>query len=180
LTFVPGFLHFWLLNQRHNHLLRLNDSGKYTCVIFLDLKKAFDTVNHNILLDKLNHYENRGLALHLFTSYFQNRQQFVYANGVQSDKIQITCAVPQGSTLGCVLFFFILLISPYLPFFCNTVADNTALLISDNNPTNLEQKTSFALNSVFSCLQTNKLPLNLSKTKTILFNNPNSPITVNI
>jgi len=57
-----------------------------------------------MLLDKLNHYGIRGLALNLFTSYLQNRQQFVCANGIQSYKMQIICGVPQGSTLGPGLF----------------------------------------------------------------------------
>jgi len=145
------------------------------------LKIAFDTVNHKILLEKLNHCGIRGLALNLFTSYLQNRQQFVYANGVQSDKMQITCGVPQGSTLGPLLFLlYINDLHQSSNFFCNIFADDTALLISDNDLTNLEKKTNIELNRVFSLLQKNKLTLNLSKTKFISFNNHDSLITLNI
>ena len=140
-------------------------SEKYTDGIFLDLKIAFDTVNHKILLEKLNHCGIRGLASNLFTSYLQNRQQFVYANGVQSDKMQITCGVPQGSTLGAILFLlYINDLHQSFNYFCNIFDDDTALLISDNDLTNLEKKTNIELNRVFSLLQKNKLTLNLSKT----------------
>jgi len=90
-------------NELRNYILRLNDSAQYTYAIFLDLKKAFDTVNHKIFLNKLNHYGICGLASNLFASYVENKQQFVYANGFQSDKMKITCGVPQGSTLDTVL-----------------------------------------------------------------------------
>ena len=132
---------FLALNQLHNYILRLNDSGQHTCGIFLDLKKAFDTANHKILLDKLNHCGIRGLALDFFTSYLKNRQQFVFANGVQSNKMQITCGVPQGSTLGPMLFLLYINDLPLSSnFFCNIFADDTALLISDTDPKNLEKK----------------------------------------
>jgi len=113
---------------------------KPTCGIFLDLKKAFDTVNHKILQDKLNHYGIRGLALDFFTSYLKKRQQFVFANGIQSDKMGITCGVPQGSTLGPVLFLLYIDLPLSSNFFCNIFADDTALLISDTDPNNLEKK----------------------------------------
>ena len=72
------------------------------------------------------------------------------------------------------------MISPVFQFFYDIFADDTALLISDTDPNNLEKKTSIEINSIFNWLQKNKLALNLSKSKTILFNNHNRTITLSI
>ena len=80
------------------------DHGKFGCGIFIDLKKAFDTVNHEILLTKLEHYGIRGATLTWFTSYLAGRKQFVSFNGESSDLKDISCGVPQGSLLGPLLF----------------------------------------------------------------------------
>ena len=77
------------------------DKGKFGCGIFIDLCKAFDTVNHNILLMKLEHYGVRGVPILWFESYLSNRKQFVYVN---SDLRELSCGVPQGSVLGPSLF----------------------------------------------------------------------------
>ena len=78
--------------------------NKNTALLLLDLKKAFDTVNHEILLSKLHHYGIRGNANKLFASFLTNRQQYVFLNHTQSNCRPINCGVPQGSVLALLLF----------------------------------------------------------------------------
>ena len=80
------------------------DKNEYALSLFIDLSKAFDTINHSLLLKKLSSYGIRGTALELFKNYLSNRLQCVEIDGVRSNLLKITCGVPQGSILGPLLF----------------------------------------------------------------------------
>ena len=83
---------------------RLLDEKQYIMGIFIDFRKALDTVNHDILLDKLECYGIRGHANNFFRSYLTNRRQYTLVNGIKSNSGYVNCVVPQRSVLGRLLF----------------------------------------------------------------------------
>ena len=147
------------------------DSGKFGCGIFIDQKKAFDTVNHSILLRKLEHYGIRGSMLDWFESYLTNRKQYVFYNGVSSDVKCVTCGVPQGSVLGPLLFLLYINdlpnISNKLQFFL--FADDTNIYYESNDLRHLEKTVNEELKKLSLWLNLNRLALNISKTNFVIF-----------
>ena len=90
--------------QLTNQILQSFDQDTFTIGVFIDLSKAFDTVDHNILLKKMSFYGVRNNNLKWFTSYLSNRKQYISTNQGNTDMVTITCGVPQGSILGPLLF----------------------------------------------------------------------------
>ena len=149
------------------------DNGYMSVGIFLDLQKAFDSVDHGILLDKLYHYGFRGLAHDWIGSYLQDRKQYVSLNGINSETENIVYGVPQGSVLGPLLFLIdvndISNINPKLKI--KLFADDTNMFLYNKNIYTLINDANKAMHDVSIWLRTNKLSLNVEKTNYCIFRN---------
>ena len=130
-------------------------------------------VDHEMLLSKLSHYGIRGKSLKWFQSYLSNRKQYVTYNGVSSPVNNIICGVPQESILGPLLF---LLYINDLGKICSSTtlilfADDTNLLKSGSNLSDIQNELNTELSKISAWLKTNKLPLNIDKTQVMLDTN---------
>ena len=147
------------------------DKRLFSCGVFIDLKKAFDTVDHKILLHKLDHYGFRGVINKWFSSYLQGRTQTTQVDSYISARKDTTCGVPQGSVLGPLLFLIyindIQECSEKLKFFL--FADDTNILYADKNLRSLELIVNQELCKLYDWLTANKLTLNVKKTNFVIF-----------
>ena len=149
----------------HEAYMAMN-SNKYCGVVSLDLSKAFDTVDHGILLTKIYNYGLRGKIFDLMTSYLNERSQFVSVNGITSTHRPVSLGVPQGSVLGPVLFLLYINDMPLLINKSTLImyADDTTIYYSHRDIDQLIAVLNNELGSVSRWLKANYLTLNMTKT----------------
>ena len=158
------------------------NNKKYLLAIFLDFSKAFDTISHDILLKKLEYMGFRGPILNILKSYLSNRKQFVSIGGSTSETLETTIGVPQGSTLGPLLFII------YINDMKNSLshlkvvhfADDSTLYLDYNKNSDISPQINSELNEIKIWLMSNKLYLNVSKTKYMIISNRDGPINLNL
>ena len=142
-----------------------------TIAAFIDLRKAFDTVDHSVLLLKIDHYGIRSDNYHWFESYLENRHQTVFANNILSKQEKVVCGVPQGSILGPLLF--LLYVNDVVKCVKNCkiklYADDTVIYIANHNFELAQQLLQEDLDCYLTWCQQNKLSVNITKTKLMIF-----------
>ena len=149
------------------------DNKKCTIGVFLDLKKAFDTIDHKLLLTQLEHYGIRGVAYNWIKSYLCERKQYVSVHSCNSEAMNVVCGVPQGSILGPKL------VIRYVNDICNVssllrfvlFADDTNIFVSGDDVKEISKTLSKQLDKLNAWFAVNKLSLNVSKTNYMIFGN---------
>ncbi|MCH2405870.1 MAG: reverse transcriptase family protein, partial [Nitrosopumilus sp.] len=169
------------LTDLTEHIRQALDDNKFAAGIFIDLQKAFDTVDHKILLKKLDHYGVRGIANNWFQSYLSNRKQFVSIANTNSNIVNMEFGVPQGSVLGPLLFLIYINDLHSAIKYCTTrhFADDTNLLNVNDSLKQMRKHLNLDLRNLCNWLKANKISLNCSKTELIIFRHPNKPLLHN-
>ena len=158
------------------------DNKLITCGLFLDFSKAFDTVNHNILLNKLNKYGVRGVVLDWFKSYLQNRLQYVKIGNIESELLNVVCGIPQGSTLGPLLFLLYIndLPNSSTKLSFRLFADDANIFYASKNLKEIETVMKEEFQNILKYCNANKLSINMQKTNFMLICSPQKLLPSNI
>lgn len=180
--FRKGLSTYMPISLMQNLITKAFEEDEYAVGIFLDLQKAFDTVDHHILCEKLKKYGVTGKAQHILKSYLTNRKQTVNVRGMQAKFRDISIGVPQGSILGPLLFIIYINDLAYLDSKCKffIYADDTALFFRHKDPIVLQDMINTTLPKVSNWLRSNFLSLNASKTIYQVYNKHKLDININV
>ena len=171
------------LLEAQSILLNSLNKQQISALLLIDFSKAFDMVDHSILLCKLEHYGIRGISLDWFRSYLTNRSQYVYINNVNSDKLNLRHGVPQGSILGPLLFVVYINDIPQINSLAKFIlyADDANIIITADSFEEIQSKIEILLENLQSWVYNNGLKLNIKKTKyMIITNRPKIDIDVKL
>ena len=158
------------------------DEDKFACGVFNDLQKAFETVDHGILLSKRNHYGVREASYQWIKSYLTGRQQYTAIGYLKSDLCSINYDVPQGSVLGRILFLLYInnlnqaIVHSKVPHF----ADDTNFLHASQSLKKINKTINFDLSNLVQWLRANKISLNVNKAELVIFRSPKRQIYKNL
>jgi len=180
--FRPQHSTIHAVNEFVDDTIESFDNNKLTLSVFLDLSKAFDTIDHKILLNKLEWYGVRGVALEWFKSYLEQRKQYVQYKNSKSTTEIIPCGVPQGSVLGPLLFIIYTNDLPNCLSYSKAIlfADDTTVYLSSSNIQYLYRSVNLDLESMAEWFRANKLSLNVGKTHLVVFKQCHTQIPENL
>ena len=173
--FRRNFSTFKALNKFSNDIFSAIDNKNSVLSVFIDFAKAFDTINHKVLLSKMHHYGIRGPVLSWFKDYLTNRHQYTFFNCEKSSPTLITLGVPQGSVLGPVLFLL------YINDISNIFSTSKSILFADDmtayltgpDPGQLITSANSELEKLYQWCLCNRLTINTDKTYFMLFTGKN-------
>ena len=175
-----GNLYLSLIDKIYQQL----DNNQIPFCLFLDLSKAFDTLDHIILIAKLKYYGLDESAITWFQSYLCNRFQYVEIDGIKSEPRRVNTGVPQGSILGPLLFIIYMNdinhasnIFQSILYADDTSLNSTMSIFSNGSHEPLSPKINAEINLIFEWLSANKLSLNVWKTKYMIFRYPQTPLS---